>query len=234
MKERILLVDDNEDLPQLIAPHIEEMNFELDYAPDGEAGLRKALSNDYVLIILDWVLPKMEGVEVCRKIRAEREGVPIIMLTSKAAEVDRVLGLELGADDYVTKPFSPVELKARIKAILRRTREAPESKRLVFGDLVLNLSSRTLTRAGEEIELTATQFDILVVLASHPHKAFSRDELTLGVFGHDVAGFEHSIATHINRIRAKLELDPANPKYVQTVRGVGYRFVIPESTSSEE
>lgn len=230
MKERILLIDDNEALVQVIAPHIDEMNYTLDYAADGETGLRKALSAQYLLVILDWILPKLEGAEVCRQIRAEREDLPIIMLTTKANEVDRVVGLELGADDYLTKPFSPVELKARIKAILRRTRNSSERQCLIFGDLVMDLQCRTIKRGGEEIEFTATQFDILSVLASHPGKAFSRDELTERVFGQHVAGFQQSIATHINRIRAKIEKQPAKPKLVQTVRGVGYRFVVPEES----
>jgi DNA-binding response OmpR family regulator len=177
----------------------------------------------------------LNGFEVCKRIRAENRYTPILMLTAKSEELDKVLGLELGADDYLTKPFSVRELTARIKALFRRLEadkakagESAKRDELVYGELAIALEKRKVTLAGQPVELTAKEFDLLARFASHPGRAYSRQELLDLVWGHQFDGYDHTVNSHINRLRSKIEKNPADPKFIQTVWGVGYRFVEPE------
>ena len=234
MNNTILLVEDDQEIADLLKYHIQDMELQLDVAADGETGLRKALENEYELVILDIMLPKMDGLEVCKRIRREKRSLPILMLTAKSEEVDKILGLELGADDYMTKPFSIRELFARIKALRRRMSAIKEDQRqgekdvVQLGALTLDPTKRKVTVDGETVLLTAKEFDLLNLFATNPGKAFSREQLLNTVWGYQFSGYEHTVNSHINRLRAKIEKDPANPVYIKTVWGIGYRFVEPE------
>ncbi len=233
----ILLVEDEPDIADLLTLHLGDLGYRIDAVADGALGLQKALAESYALIILDLMLPGMNGMEVCKQLRASQRTTPILMLTSKSEEVDKVLGLELGADDYVTKPFSIRELIARVRALLRRVElDQPEEEvgELAFGDLVIEPSKRKVRLNGAAIELTAKEFDLLALFAQHPGRAFSRQELLDKVWGYQYAGYSHTVNSHINRLRSKIEPDPANPRYVQTVWGVGYRFAEEEELASTE
>ena len=223
----ILLVEDEPDIADLLSLHLGDLGYRIDVVADGALALQKALAESYALIILDLMLPGMDGLEVCKQLRASERPTPILMLTAKSEEVDKVLGLELGADDYVTKPFSIRELIARIRALLRRVElDQPEEEvaEVVVGDLRIEPSKRKVRMAGEVVELTAKEFDLLSLFAQHPGRAFSRQELLDKVWGYQYAGYSHTVNSHINRLRSKIEPDPASPRYVQTVWGVGYRF----------
>lgn len=230
MARRILVVEDNEDLARLLAVHLEDLFFEPDIALTGDEGLEKALSGGYDLLILDLMLPGVDGLEICRRVRSGPGYVPILMLTSKAAELDRVLGLEMGADDYVTKPFSIPELMARVKAILRRvaetsgTAEENSSEAVRAAGLVIHPEKRTVQMNGKPVDLTAREFDLLLHFAKNRGRAFTRSQLLDAVWGYGHDGYEHTVNTHINRLRAKIEDDPANPARILTVWGVGYKF----------
>ncbi len=211
----------------------------MNQAADGVAGVEKFEEGEYALVILDLMLPKLDGFEVCKQIRAQNTYTPILMLTSKSEELDKVLGLELGADDYITKPFSIRELMARIKAIFRRIEADKEkatgnskSKELIFGDLKIYLEKRKVLLDKTPIDLTAKEFDLLTLFASNPGRAYSRQELLDIVWGYQFDGYEHTVNSHINRLRSKIEQDPANSKYIKTVWGIGYSFVEPEELSS--
>ncbi|MGH7493716.1 MAG: response regulator transcription factor [bacterium] len=228
---KILIIEDDPHVADLVEIHLKDWGYDLERAAEGASGLHRALQECYDLIILDLMLPGIDGFAVCKRIRAENALVPILMLTSKAEELDKVLGLELGADDYLTKPFSIRELMARIKALLRRHEVEQETvakqnaaKELAFEDLKIYLDKRKVTLAGRALELTAKEFDLLVLFASHPGRAYSRSDLLDLIWGHQFEGYEHTVNSHINRLRGKIERDPARPKYIQTVWGVGYRF----------
>ena len=199
-------------------------------ARDGWAKASAAiLSGDCFLVVLDVMLPGRDGLDVVKSLRMERNATPVLMLTARSTEIDRVLGLELGADDYLTKPFSIPELQARVKAMLRRRDMAMQPKasgdeRITAGELVIDGASREVKLAGRPLPLTSKEFDLLAHLARHPGRVFTRVQLLDAVWGTTYEGYEHNVNTHINRLRAKLEADPANPRYVLTVRGVGYRF----------
>ncbi len=229
MKRDILIVEDNADLASLIQLHLVDINCTADIAKDGAEALRKYQSKQYDLIILDIMLPVMDGISLCRKFREDQRYVPIIMLTSKSSELDRVVGLEIGADDYMTKPFSIPELLARIKARFRaaealsQTAEQ-EPQQLLAGDMVIDLQKRQVIIANEEITLTAKEFDLLVHFAKKPGRVFTRTQLLDQVWGYQFEGYEHTVNTHINRLRQKIETDPAKPRYILTVWGVGYKF----------
>ena len=199
----------------------------MDCAYDGEEALEKAKTGDYDMILLDIMLPKLTGLEVCQQIR-EFSSVPIIMLTAKGEDMDKILGLEYGADDYITKPFNILEVKARIKAIMRRTRkeEKKESfgKTLVSGDLKLDCEGRRVFIAGREINLTAKEFDVLELLAKNPNKVYSRENLLNLVWGYEYPGDVRTVDVHIRRLREKIEAVPSDPKYVHTKWGIGYYF----------
>lgn len=225
MSQKMLSIEDNDDIVESIRVMAEEMGFGLDRASTGPEGLQLALAGNYVCVLLDVMLPGMEGTEVCRQLRKQRDDLPIIMLTSKADDLHKILGLELGADDYVTKPFNQLELKARIKAVLRRMeRGGKKEEVLTFGPVVIDIGRRQVSKNGATVELTALQFDMLVILANRAGRPVSREELSSELFGYDVSGFDQSLSVHISRIRGKLEDDPADPKIILTARGVGYTF----------
>jgi DNA-binding response OmpR family regulator len=230
MPRRILIVEDNEDLANLLEIHLCDLSYEVDLAFDGDKGLAKAEGEKYDLIILDLMLPGIDGLEICRQLRSKGTYTPILILTSKSTELDRVLGLEMGADDYVTKPFSVKELLARVKAIFRRIdklkSEHQEGKPAVIkaGHLVIDPEKRDVTLKGEAIDLTAKEFDLLYYFAQHPGRVFSRSKLLDVVWGYGHDGYEHTVNSHINRLRAKIEENPSQPKYIITVWGVGYKF----------
>ena len=229
MKKRILVVEDDPEIGDLITMNLGDDNHQVDHKDDGAAGLEAGMSGAYDVIVLDVMLPSMDGVEICRRLRAADILTPIIMLTARGSEADRVVGLEMGADDYLTKPFSIRELQARVKAQLRRSqmvaKAEPEVADVVgFDDLEINVGKRQCWIVGQEIELTSTEFDLLHYLASQPGIVFSRAKLLDAVWGYQHSGYEHTVNSHINRLRNKVEQDPANPRYVLTVWGVGYKF----------
>ncbi|MBT5828623.1 MAG: response regulator transcription factor [Candidatus Latescibacteria bacterium] len=236
MTDKILLVEDDTDIAELLDLHIQDLGYDLDHAADGEVGLEMALAGEYRLVILDLMLPKMDGMDVCKGIRAKKENLPILMLTSKSEEFDKVLGLELGADDYVTKPFGIRELMARIKALIRRSQPVEETDTreiLTWGPLIIHLGKRRVERDGERIELTSKEFDLLVLFAKHPGRVYSRDHLLDLVWGYQFEGYNHTVNSHINRLRAKIETDPAHPDLIKTVWGVGYRFAEEEELGND-
>ncbi len=222
--KRILVVDDEEMIVRTVRAYLEREGFKTYAAYDGEQALREVEDKNPDLIVLDLMLPKMSGIDVTKRIRSH-SNVPIIMLTAKAAETDRVIGLELGADDYVVKPFSPRELVARVRAVLRRSEgKMEEPERIEAGDLVIDLTGREVTLNGETIDLTPTEFDLLAFLARHPGQVFTRLQLLREVQGYTYDSFARTIDTHVKNIRRKLNEDPKNPRYILTVHGVGYRF----------
>jgi len=231
-ERRVLIIEDDANLAHLVGIHLKDMGFALDRAVDGPTGLDKARHNAYSLIILDLMLPRLDGFEVCKRIRAENTYTPIMMLTAKSEELDKVLGLELGADDYLTKPFSLRELIARIKAIFRRI-EADEKKVVeaqaptlfAYGDLEILPNKRRVSLEGQPLELTAKEYDLLALFAANPGRTYSRRELLDLVWGYQFDGYEHTVNSHINRLRGKIENNPSEPRFVITVWGVGYRFV---------
>ena len=233
MSRQILVVEDNADMAHLIALHLRDAHFEVETARDGETGLERALSGRFDLVVLDLMLPKLDGLELCRRLREAGNNTLVIVLTAKTAELDRVLGLELGADDYLTKPFSFPELLARVKALFRRATSTNQSadsatpEMLEYSELQIDRRERSVIRDGKPVDLTAREFDLLFHFACYPGQVFTRSQLLDQVwgFGHD--SYEHTVNSHINRLRAKVEPDPANPRYILTVRGVGYRFSDP-------
>ena len=230
MSKKILVIEDNRDLARLLEGHLRDLAFEVEITFDGPTGLARAESSNYDLIVLDLMLPGLDGMEVCRRLRRKPSYTPILMLTAKSSEVDRVVGLEIGADDYVTKPFSIRELLARIKSILRRVDRLTEGVRtdrltvIRAGDLEIDLTKRSACIAGRVIDLTAKEFDLLLHFSRNPGKVYTRSQLLDIVWGYGHAGYEHTVNSHINRLRAKIEKDPAHPTYILTVWGVGYKF----------
>ncbi len=222
--KRILVVDDEEMIVRTVKAYLDREGFKTYTAFDGDAALQAFDEKGPDLIVLDLMLPKKSGIEVTRAIRS-KSSVPIIMLTAKAAEADRVVGLELGADDYVVKPFSPRELVARIRAVLRRYEgDRGEVERIVVGDVEIDLKTRELTVGGRGVELTPTEFDLLAYLARHPGQVFTRLQLLREVQGYTYDSFARTIDTHVKNLRRKIEEDPKSPRYILTVHGVGYRF----------
>lgn len=226
MAKKILVVDDEKLIVKGIRFSLEQDGMEVTCAYDGEEALEKAKATEFDLILLDVMLPKYTGFEVCQMIR-EFSSVPIIMVTAKGDDMDKILGLEYGADDYITKPFNILEVKARIKAIIRRTEKkatAPVAKVLEIGDLKLDCESRRVYLAGKEINLTAKEFDVLELLVLNPNKVYSRENLLKLVWGSDYPGDVRTVDVHIRRLREKVEPNPSEPKYVHTKWGVGYYF----------
>ena len=230
----ILVVEDDRDIAYLVALTLRDESYEVDVVHDGADGLDAALTGRYDLIVLDLMLPSVSGLELCRAVREREPYALILMLTAKSSELDRVLGLELGADDYLVKPFSLRELQARVKALLRRKAQlgsapAPDTPaELRAGELVIHLEKREVFLGERSLGLTAKEFDLLVQFAQHSGKVYTRAQLLDLVWGYGYEGFEHTVNSHINRLRAKIEADPAQPGYIQTVWGVGYKFVTPE------
>ena len=226
MGKKVLVVDDEKLIVKGIRFSLEQDNMEVDCAYDGEEALEKVRNNQYDIILLDIMLPKLSGLEVCQQIR-EFSNVPIIMLTAKGDDMDKILGLEYGADDYITKPFNILEVKARIKAIMRRTiRDEKESTENIveYGDLKLDCESRRVYICGKEMNLTAKEFDVLELLVLNPNKVYSREKLLKTVWGADYPGDERTVDVHIRRLREKIETNPSEPKYVHTKWGMGYFF----------
>jgi len=231
---KVLIVEDDPKIVELVEIHLSDLGLEVHSASDGISGLEKAINNTYALIILDLMLPQMEGLEVCRRIKANDKFTPILMLTAKSEEIDKVLGLEVGADDYISKPFGIREFVARVKAIIRRVdldNEKNQNKdnqnRLEFKDLVIDLEKHTVLLHGKQIDLTAKEFELLHLFASHPGNTYSRERLLNLIWGYQYEGYEHTVSSHINRLRNKIESDPANPQLIKTLWGVGYRFEVP-------
>ncbi len=225
MAVKILVVDDEKLIVKGIRFSLEQDGYEVDVAYDGEEALERFNESKYDIIMLDIMLPKLTGYEVCQQIR-ETSDVPIIMLTAKGEDMDKILGLDYGADDYITKPFNILEVKARIKAILRRSRNEKKSTGEVIekGELKIDVSNRRIYLSGREVSLTAKEFDVLELLIKHPDKVYSREDLLNLVWGKDYPGDERTVDVHIRRLREKIEQQPGDPKYVHTKWGVGYYF----------
>lgn len=227
MGKKVLVVDDEKLIVKGIRFSLEQDDMEVDCAYDGEEGLRMAKEKAYDIILLDLMLPKMDGLEVCRQVR-EFSDVPIVMLTAKGDDMDKIMGLEYGADDYITKPFNILEVKARLKAIMRRTASKaaaePKGKIVEVGDLVLDCEGRRVSIAGREVNLTAKEFDVLELLVFNPNKVYSRENLLNIVWGYEYPGDVRTVDVHIRRLREKIEANPSEPKYVHTKWGVGYYF----------
>lgn len=225
--KKILVIEDDPDIANLVRIHLEDHEYEVDHTMLGKTGLQWAKEKGYDLIVLDLRLPDMDGFEICRQLRSEKQYTPIVMLTARTEEIDKVLGLETGADDYITKPFSVREFLARIKAVLRRTGATSTeeiSKVLQFDTLEIEIENRIVRIEGERIELTPKEFDLLALMAKYPGRSFSREKLLNIVWGYQFEGYEHTVNSHINRLRAKIESDQAAPRYILTTWGVGYRF----------
>lgn len=230
MPARILVVDDEKLIVKGIMLSLKQDDYIVDAAYDGEEALAMAKANQYDLILLDLMLPKLSGIEVCKQIR-EFSDVPIVMLTAKSEDMDKILGLEYGADDYITKPFNILEVKARIKAILRRARSATAEKKeqpvLESGDLWLDRENRRARVAGREVNLTGKEFELLEFLVSNPDKVYSRSRLLELIWGKDYPGDDRTVDVHVRRLREKIEPNPSEPKYVLTKWGVGYYYQKP-------
>jgi len=229
----ILIVEDDRDLVKLIKINLEDQGFNIYTAGNGVEALQLFNEKNPSLIILDIMLPKLNGFEVCKRIRKENRKIPILMLTAKTEEEDTIHGLELGADDYMTKPFSVKELIARVKAIFRRIQVDLEQngtlpELLEYDNLKIYPNKRRITLSGKTIDLTSKEYDLLLLFSSNPGKAYSREQLLNQVWGYRYEGYSHTVNSHINRLRSKIEDDPSNPYFIKTVWGVGYRFMDPE------
>ncbi|WP_281560756.1 response regulator transcription factor [Thalassomonas sp. RHCl1] len=233
MKDKVLIVEDELDIAELIKVHLSELDLEAEICGHGDLALKMALNQDFQLVILDVMLPGTNGLDICRELRGAKPLQAIMMLTSRTSETDRVLGLELGADDYLSKPFSVRELQARVRSQLRRVHSLAQSQSqeqhqesavTCIGDLMVDHRCHQVTYQNEAIELTSTEFDLLSFLGKHPDQVFSRAQLLDSVWGYHHSGYEHTVNSHINRLRNKLERDSANPQIIQTVWGVGYKL----------
>ena len=242
MEGSVLIIDDDREISDVVAMNLRDLGFRTERAHDGKAGLQKALAGAHSLIILDLMLPQLDGISVCRRIRERNPYTPILMLTARSEEMDRVLGLELGADEYITKPFSVRELMARVKALLRRVetdREAASGKaaggqaggQVRVGEITIDFEKRKVTLAERTVELTVKEFDLLALFARNPGRTYSRTDLLNLVWGYQYDGYDHTVNSHINRLRSKIEEDPGQPRYLKTVWGIGYRFAEPAELS---
>jgi len=230
-KIRMLVVEDEPGIRRLLQLHLEELHSDVTECADGAHGLELATQGGWDLILLDLQLPNVSGLDICKKLRSSGDQTPILMLTAKISELDRVLGLELGADDYVSKPFSPVELIARIRALLRRAAmtsnaalQAPSCNTLTHGKIEIDVQQHTVTADNQEVELTAKEFELLLLFMQNPGQVFRRSELLDQVWGYNHAGYEHTVNSHINRLRKKIEINPAEPDHIITIWGIGYKF----------
>ena len=230
--KKVLVVEDDHDIVDLLEIHLKDMNCDLSKSYEGIEGLEKALTGDYDLIILDVMLPGKDGLEICRELRSKNISTPILMLTARSEEIDKILGLEFGADDYMTKPFSVREFVARVKAIFRRA-EMSQNKNnggdqgkliMEFGDLVIDMDKRKVSIKNQRIDLSPKEFDLLSLLAAKPGKSYSRTQILNLVWGYDFDGYEHTVNSHINRLRSKIEPDIQTPTFILTSWGIGYRF----------
>ena len=232
--KQVLVIEDNPDIAKLVSLHLQDIGAAVQTAHNGNEGYLIANDKHFDLVVLDLMLPGIDGIEICKRLRAKSDYTPILMLTAKSTELDRILGLEIGADDYLTKPFSVRELMARVKAIFRRVDslksetiapEQPVHNIIHAGDLTMDLIKHQVTLDNHAVELTAKEFDLLVHFAKRPGQVFTRNQLLDSVWGYGHDGYEHTVNSHINRLRAKIEKDPGNPRYILTVWGVGYKFV---------
>jgi DNA-binding response OmpR family regulator len=227
--KKILMVEDDKHLIELVDIHLKDINCHTTKISNGKEALQKGLSENFDLIILDIMLPDMDGFEICRQLRAEKNKTPILMLTARSEEIDKIIGLETGADDYLTKPFSVRELIARVKAMLRRCEIfsqniSLEDRSIEYGDLFIDRAKRKALLKGSKLDLTPKEFDLLYLFISNPGKSYSREALLQKVWGQEFKGYEHTVNSHINRLRAKIEPDISQPVYILTTWGVGYRF----------
>ncbi len=226
--KNVLLIEDDLDIKELLEIHLKDMSCHLTSSANGQAGYEMALNEVFDLIILDVMLPEKDGIDICRDLRARQVTSPILMLTARSEEIDKILGLETGADDYLTKPFSIREFLARVKAIFRRVemlrQEEEEYATIHAGSLVIDKNKRKVTLNGERIDLTPKEFDLLYLLAANPGKSYSRERLLRLIWGYEFEGYEHTVNSHINRLRSKVETDLSDPLYILTTWGVGYRF----------
>jgi phosphate regulon transcriptional regulator PhoB len=223
----ILVVDDEADLVELVTYNLNKEGFTVDSASDGEAALSKLRKGKYDLVVIDLMLPGIQGIELCRILRNDPNiaGLPVIMLTAKGEEVDKIVGLEMGADDYVTKPFSPRELVARVKAVLRRSKEKPVREKLLkIGELEIDKERYNVSIKGKPVKLSATEFKLLLYLAERKGKVFSREQLLDAIWRDEAFVEPRTVDVHIRRLRSHVEENPANPRYIRTMRGIGYFF----------
>lgn len=231
-RKKILIIEDHTDLANILTLNLADLDCEVTHADDGLKGLNYVENGSYDLVILDLMLPGIDGLEICRRIRNQNNYTPVLMLTSKSSELDRVLGLEIGADDYVTKPFSVREVMARIKALFRRVEAFSKSSepseqnknKVMFGNLEVDIDTHKVFISGRAIDLTAREFELLLHFVKRPGRVYSRAQLLDMVWGYGHEGYEHTVNSHINRLRAKIEIDPAKPEYILTIWGVGYKF----------
>ncbi len=229
MTRQVLVIEDDADIAKLVKLQLVELDCRVKVAYDGTVGMAEAQSGHYDLLVLDLMLPGLGGLEICRRLRAQERYTPILMLTSKSSEIDRVLGLEMGADDYLTKPFSIAEFAARVKAIFRRVDQLsqdrqPARAQLVAGALQIDTDKHTVRLDGQPLELTAKEFELLAHFARNPGRVFTRAQLLDSVWGYSHSGYEHTVNSHINRLRSKIEADADHPQWIETVWGVGYKF----------
>ena len=235
MGKRILVIDDEPSIVTLLQYNLEQAGFEVTLAYDGIEGLQKAITEAPDFIILDLMLPKMDGLEVCKQIRKRHIDIPILMLTAKDDELDKVIGLELGADDYLTKPFSPREVVARIKAIFRRTKKAEvqeaeeDLSKIQIGDLLIYQDRFEVYMNGKALECTPKEFELLVYMAKNKGKVLTRDQLLYAVWKYDCMGDSRIVDVHVSRLREKIETDSKKPIYIKTIRGIGYKFEEPKA-----
>jgi DNA-binding response OmpR family regulator len=231
-RKKILIIEDHTDLANILSLNLSDLDYKVTHADDGLKGLNYLENESFDLVVLDLMLPGIDGIEICRRIRNQNNYTPVLMLTSKSSEIDRVLGLEIGADDYVTKPFSVRELMARIKALFRRveafsasTVNTDDNKNaIIFGKLEVDVDTHKVSIHGRAVDLTAREFELLHHFVQRPGRVYSRAQLLDMVWGYGHEGYEHTVNSHINRLRAKIEVDPANPEYILTIWGVGYKF----------
>jgi DNA-binding response OmpR family regulator len=228
--KKILVIEDDIDIANLLKLHLTDLPSEVVHVADGNRGLEESLTGSYDLILLDIMLPGIDGIEVCRKVKSAGIITPIIMLTARSEEIDKVVGLELGANDYITKPFSIRELLARVKAVFRLREMIEESLvqknevDLDFGELSINIQKRKVVVKGQKVELSPKEYELLVLMASNPGQSYSRTQLLNLIWGYDFDGYEHTINSHINRLRSKIESDMNKPNYILTTWAVGYKF----------
>jgi DNA-binding response OmpR family regulator len=233
--EHIVVVEDDHSIADMLCLHLREQHYQVTHIDDGLKARKFLLNESYDLVLLDIMLPNYNGLDICKELRQVQPIIPILLLTSMSGEADRVIGLELGADDYLTKPFSLRECIARIKALLRRSRysqapiKAEEQQEQLYKELSIHISHRQIKLAGTNVDLTAREFDLLAYLAQHGEQVFSRNQLLDSVWGYSHEGYEHTVNTHINRLRNKLKRSDNQPDFIQTVWGVGYKFSLGDS-----
>lgn len=227
--KKVLIVEDDPNISELIQIHLNDLGYQIQVRNNGRLGFEEANSNSFDLIILDIMLPEMDGIAICQRLRALDNYTPILMITAKSEEIDKVIGLESGADDYITKPFKIREFIARVKAIMRRQDQfallaEKDVKQMRFNTLEIDEKKRKVILDQKRLELTPKEFDLLLLMARNPGRSYSRGELLELIWGYDFSGYEHTVNAHINRLRAKVEQDPNNPTFILTTWGVGYRF----------